>query len=87
MWYERRKEGLGERFLKSVNKLLRRIDENPLLYAIVHKDARRAIVETFPYLVYYRLVGDEVIVVAVFHAKRKPRAWQARIDQDLLRGE
>ena len=54
------------------------IREMPELYAVVHRDTRRAMLVRFPYSLLYRLVNKQVIVVACFHGKRDPRRWQSR---------
>jgi plasmid stabilization system protein ParE len=32
----------------------------------------------FPYSVFYRVEGDQIVVLAVFHARRDPIIWQVR---------
>jgi hypothetical protein len=32
----------------------------------------------FPYVVYYRIAGDVVEVIAVQHGSRSPRGWRSR---------
>ena len=78
LWYETQRTGLGEEFLAAVNRELERIGEMPELYAVLRRDTRRAMLTRFPYSLLYRLVGDEVIVVACFHGKRDPRRWHER---------
>jgi len=78
LWYESQRTGLGEEFLAEVNGMLERIGEMPELYAVLRRDTRRAMLGRFPYSLLYRLVGDEVIVVACFHGKRDPRRWHDR---------
>ena len=76
-WYVQLRE-LGTDFLTCVEESLEVIRRNPELFAIVHKDVRRAIIRRFPYGVFYRLVGEAIVVVAVMHARRDPRRWQER---------
>ena len=78
LWYEAQRIGLGEEFLAEVNGALDTIQEMPELYAVVHRDTRRAMLVRFPYSLLYRLVNKQVIVVACFHGKRDPRRWQSR---------
>ena len=42
-WYEEQRTGLGEEFVLEVEATLDRIIENPMLYAVVHRDIRRAL--------------------------------------------
>jgi hypothetical protein len=32
----------------------------------------------FPYSLIYRVIGDDVFVLACFHGKRNPRVWRSR---------
>ncbi|WP_341731507.1 hypothetical protein [Microcoleus sp. EPA2] len=45
---------------------------------VVYRDVRRSVVRRFPYTVYYRIVSSRVIVTAIFHSRRDPKAWQVR---------
>jgi toxin ParE1/3/4 len=47
-WYEERRSGLREIFLERVEETLSRIEENPRLYPVVHRDIRRAPLTQFP---------------------------------------
>jgi plasmid stabilization system protein ParE len=71
-WYEERRAGLGTRFTLAVDAVLDRISKNPKMPATVLEDARKAVVRGFPYCVYYREEGENVIVLAVFHTSRDP---------------
>lgn len=77
-WYERQRAGLGAEFLLCVEEVIERIGRTPEMYAVVYQDIRRALTRRFPYAIYYRVEGNEVVVVGVFHARRDPREWQAR---------
>ena len=78
LWYESQRTGLGDEFLAEVNGTLDRIREMPELYAVLRRDTRRAMLVRFPYSLLYRLVDDNVIVVACFHGKRDPKRWHNR---------
>ena len=77
-WYESQKPGLGDEFLDCVDETVNRISQMPESYVIVYGDIRRAIVQRFPYAVYYRIVSSRVIVTAIFHGRRDPKSWQTR---------
>jgi plasmid stabilization system protein ParE len=77
-WYEAQRSGLGDEFLDCLRDTLRRILRNPRAYGVVHQDLRRALIRRFPYGVFYRLRGEEIAVVGVFHGSRDPQAWQSR---------
>jgi plasmid stabilization system protein ParE len=77
-WYDGRREGLGADFLLCIEGALENIRRNPAIYPVVYKDVRRATVRRFPYGVFYRVVGQRIIVLGVFHGRRDPRLWQSR---------
>jgi plasmid stabilization system protein ParE len=79
-WYERQREGLGDEFLESVENAFGKIDRMPEMHRLIYRDIRRIQTQRFPFTVYYRIVEDEVVVVAVLHSRRDPRIWQARLD-------
>jgi plasmid stabilization system protein ParE len=77
-WYEGLQEGFGMEFLNAVEEAFTRVSQTPELYAPEYKSVRRVKLEHFPYIVYYRLVGDTVEVIAVQHGSRSPRNWRSR---------
>jgi plasmid stabilization system protein ParE len=77
-YYEEQREGLGDEFLHSVNLVFDRIESMPEVPAFVHRDIRRALVRRFPFAVYYRIVDDEVVIIAVIHSHRDPKRWLSR---------
>jgi plasmid stabilization system protein ParE len=78
-WYERQKMGLGITFSDHVQRVYDRISATPEMYRIVRQDVRKAGVKRFPYSIYYRDEPTRIVVLAVFHGRRDPRVWQARI--------
>ena len=77
-WYEDERAGLAERFLGDVNRTFARIRERPLQFPAVSGDVRRALLHTFQYAVYFRVVDEIVIVLAVLHLRRNPKVWRGR---------
>jgi hypothetical protein len=41
---------------------------------------RRALLRRFPYGVFFEVAETEIVVYAVFHCARDPRAWRRRSD-------
>lgn len=77
-WYEGQRRGLGAEFLTAVEEVFDRIRKMPESYAPEYKSVRRARVARFPYVVYYRIVGDTIEMIAVQHGSRNPRRWRSR---------
>lgn len=78
VWYEGRRQGLGHEFLDEVMKTLLSVAETPLIYPNVHRRIRRAVINRFPFGIYYQIENVTVVVVAVMHGSRNPRRWKSR---------
>ena len=78
-WYNAQRLGLGEQFVLCVEETFERLSHTPEMHQKVFKDARRAFVRRFPYLVYYRVRSDAVVILAVVHGRRDPQHWQSRV--------
>lgn len=77
-YYEERQAGLGTRFRDHLELALRRVQRSPERYPLVYRSLRRTLVDRFPYLIFYRTVGDAVLVVAVMHGRQNPKTWMSR---------
>jgi plasmid stabilization system protein ParE len=66
-------------FAAAVEWQLDRLRANPFIYQLVFRNARRAVVRGFPYVLFYRVRGRQVEVFSVFHAKQDPAIWQSRV--------
>jgi plasmid stabilization system protein ParE len=80
LWYHRQAPGLAADFLAAVNTCLASIQRHPEAYALVDPTMRRALLRRFPYAVFYEIEPVEIVVYAVFHGARDPRAWRRRRD-------
>jgi len=74
-WYESRELGVGDDFLFEVNKAMALLIENPQLHPAYFLNYYRIITRRFPYKLFYRLEGNNVIVMRVLHAKQDHRRW------------
>lgn len=75
-WYEERLPGLGTVFLRSVDACLTRVQRHPEVSPEVHPRVRRAPLRRFPYGVFYVIRQNRIDVLAVYHARRRPRAFE-----------
>ena len=78
-WYERRRDGLGDEFLASVDGAIQKTAENPEWCEIVFDGFRRATIRRFPYVVFYEFANGVITVYAVFHVARDPEKWRDRL--------
>jgi plasmid stabilization system protein ParE len=77
-WYESQQSGLGDAFLDEFQAASSRISEAPLAYPEVGRSTRRALLQRFPFGIYYRLTDDSAVVLAVMHGSRDPQRWKQR---------
>lgn len=67
-WYEGHQTGLGEAFLSAIATVIESAQTNPERFPIIHRNTRRALLRRFPYGIYYRLIDDQIVVVACLYA-------------------
>jgi plasmid stabilization system protein ParE len=77
-WYLKQRAGLGHDFLDEVLSTFRSIADRPLIYPVIYRNTRRALLQRFPFAVYFRIDGRAIVVMAVLHGSRHPRRWQSR---------
>lgn len=77
-WYERQRYGLGDIFTQAIQQRIQHIAAQPTQHAVVLRDIRKSVVKGFPYCIYYRVKGSDLIVLSVFHTSRNPIIWQRR---------
>lgn len=77
-WYENELAGLGGEFLDELRKTYGQIVAGPLKYPVLRLNTRRALLNRFPYAVYFAIDGETIVVLAIFHTSRDPAAWQRR---------
>lgn len=78
LWYGERSPGLGAQFVVEIDRAIQLAAKDPLRCPVVLGDVRCIRARRFPYSVFYRVESQRVVVLAVFHASRDPRAWQQR---------
>jgi toxin ParE1/3/4 len=79
VWYDSQRSGLGGEFRTEIFRVFDRVAETPFIYQRAHRDVRRAIVRRFPYLIWYRVTDETVIVLACTYAGRDPRYVKTRL--------
>src|SRR5262249_28102634 len=82
-WYEKQLAGLGFDFLDALAVALQAIEDYPRRHARVpgrfgKREVRRVLLQRFPDKVIYEVRPQEVLVLAVAHARRRPTYWRRR---------
>lgn len=54
------------------------LGDNAMMFGRIRGEVRRAILDKFPYGVFYLARPEFVSIIAVLHQARNPRAWQIR---------
>lgn len=70
-WYEVQKTGLGETFLKALQKAFLMIQKAPTGYP-QFRHHRKYTLKQFPFVILYEIQHDTLFIDAVFHTSRNP---------------
>jgi plasmid stabilization system protein ParE len=80
IWYEEKSVGLGREFVAELKNTLRRIADQPTSFPLDYLHARRALLNRFPYKVYYVIADDGLVsVIAVLHTSQGSRRLRGRL--------
>jgi len=78
IWYEDKRQGLGDELILSFEAALNNILRNPFAFQIRYKNIRLSNLPRFPYQVVY-YVEETLITVISFHpSKRNSQRWKRR---------
>ena len=71
--------GLGDEFVAAVSVAGKQLQDFPLSGQKIGRGTRRVLIRRFPYQLIYRVEGDEIVIYAVAHQKRRPGYWRKRL--------
>ncbi|MSU51516.1 MAG: type II toxin-antitoxin system RelE/ParE family toxin, partial [Opitutus sp.] len=74
-FYETQRPGFGQRFNAAVMAAVDRAREFPDCGAPERESVRKLLTGRFPFVDYYELLNDTVVIWAVMHSARKPGYW------------
>ena len=72
---------MGYRFVTRVDEAIETIAENPKMFAAVIGEARRVLVEQFPYAIDYKVKPDGVLAIGCLHHKRDTKVAVSRANK------
>jgi plasmid stabilization system protein ParE len=77
-WYDTQRPHLGDQLIDEINDFLEKIAESPRQYPMAHfkRRVRRALLDQFPYAIYFIEKTDHLQVISVIHAARSPKNWK-----------
>lgn len=78
-FYEERRSKLGAALISEFEHALQLALERPDAWRLVHPiGIRRIGLSRFPYI-FYRVVGDDLLITAVAHHRKRPGYWLTRL--------
>jgi len=77
-YYEDKAQGLGIAFITEVYRATAIVASQPSIGSPVDDDLRKFVLRRFSYNLIYSIEGDEVVITAVAHHKRRPFYWSRR---------
>lgn len=72
-WYQNIREGLGDDFLEDFQNQLRYFEKFPRSFRFGYKIFRITSLDRFPYLIYFRITREGIIIQKIGHAHRSRR--------------
>ena len=72
-YHNERPAGLGDEFLDEFEHQVLKIASNPFQWVEIEHGVRRALLRRFPYTVYFRVIGMDLLrITVVKHQRRHP---------------
>jgi toxin ParE1/3/4 len=81
-FYQRRAVGLGDNFVREVERALAQIVANPAAGSVLTGAIRRWLVRRFPFAILYQSGSERLSVIALMHLRRRPGYWKTRLDEE-----
>ena len=80
-WYKERSLDAAFDFEYEFQRTVSAIAESPERWPVYLASCRRYVLHKFPFSIVYRVLDDEVLVLAVAHGHRRPGYWRKRLRQ------
>lgn len=78
-FYDEERLGLGAEFIDEIDATMYEVCKQPEIWRNVTPNIKRKSIDRFPFVVYYAIEEDCILVVAVAHQKRRPGYWKNRL--------
>ena len=78
-FYEERIPSLGADFLEKIDTAIALIESDPQRHRIIAEEVRRYLLPRFPFAIYYRILPDQLRILAIKHHSRHPDFWRDRL--------
>jgi len=80
-FYERQSEGIGRYFLDSLYSDIESLALSAGVHPVFFDRYHRMLSRRFPFAIYYRVYGEEVLVYAVLDCRRRPAVLRKRLNE------
>ena len=79
-WYNKAQPGVGLKFYKQVQAVMKSIRKNPFAFRVRYNTSRTATLKNFPFLLHYIIDSERkvIVVTSVLHTSRDPKLWDGR---------
>ncbi len=77
-WYLARSSEASAASLAELDVAIQQIADSPERFPVIRGRLRRALLQRFPYAVYYKAYTTGISVVGVIHGRRHPHTWLGR---------
>lgn len=78
-YFDTQRDGLGDRFERDLQHTVAFMTAHPQSGQTITGRVRKVRLRNFRYNVIYVIDGDEIVIVAVAHHRRRPGYWQGRM--------
>lgn len=76
--YEAHRPGLGSELAAELDSAIAAVTDHPDTFRLVRRDARRALLRRFPYVLLFARRGDVVHLLGMIHTSHDPKVWLRR---------
>jgi len=80
-FYESQQPGLGDYFLSSLFEDIDTLVEHAGIHPVTFGSYHRLLASRFPFAVYYRIQGDDVLVQAILDCRQNPQRTERRFSR------
>lgn len=80
LWYGEVSAKLAARFQAEIDAAIAAIAQGPERWPRGKWDTRRFIFRRFKFVIVYRIRGEDILVYAAAHGRRRPEFWASRLD-------
>jgi toxin ParE1/3/4 len=80
-WHEAERPGRGIKLIESLDAAIELIEHQSAAFAVVALGFRSVVLRRFPYRLYFRIEGEQVVVHALFHTALNPTRLLTRLQK------